>query len=898
MRNPDLRLFVHAAKPHLPLARAIVERIRKAGIEASIASERKIPFADCVLEVRDLATPPAGLGDIQSALRPLEHLLVGSLVGALVGARECQPHEAHFWIAGSAGAFRRRVVVHCAAPVAGNAVRDALRKIGFRNVEVEASSSLSADEIIYQSAPLLARDAAGFVLHGVGAPPVEIETTGEDGLDDGSLRINLFTPAIRYLARSLIVETDDPAALPACVAEFRRAGFRDVKGRVVEHGVIERATIDPGALDAAGEEGIIARLMVAAGAAMPDGANTGYPVQRVAPDSATPLVRLPVQAVRSGTLRPYAGAAPSRWHVRIETDDRAMGLVMVADLKARGFKSIEKKRINDRVDSGFEIRAGAGSHCSPALIEEIREMLEGIMLKAPGTASMPIHHIRTTEDFIEVFAPFDAARKGLLSDELDDPGRFSATIRAAEPEAEIARAALMDLGFRRIHVEDGSPEIDLIEFGAASNEFIATVRRMLAKRLGPPMPTPDRRWRSGQAKIRISLTDRSAFHMPTDKKTRDSARKKPSPAAAKAAREDTTLADGIVPHKTAEGARPFIELSWDEVRIGRECLRRRTNGGARPPRCPEAFTIDPKTAAILEHLAQSYALGEAVLLEGETGTSKTASVMYLAHLLGSPFDRLNLSSQIDVQDFVGRYDPSRGRWRWKDGRLPAAMKLGAILLLDEINLAASGVVERLNSVLERPSFLGVSEHLGEQVEAAPGFFLAATCNPMSYEGRQELSPALSGRFTGLRVDRPDAADHTAFLRRCVLGQTPSIRVGGITYAGETVAPIYPALGELTGVAKLLDRLGRFHAEVEAAAIAAGEGGSGMRWSGTTSPAFSRRQLIDTLKFLDRYVSRGETLMAVTDRAVARYYCGRLSGDAAEVVRDLAAANDLLRRRGQ
>ena len=83
-----------------------------------------------------------------------------------------------------------------------------------------------------------------------------------------------------------------------------------------------------------------------------------------------------------------------------------------------------------------------------------------------------------------------------------------------------------------------------------------------------------------------------------------------------------------------------------------------------------------------------------------------------------------------------------------------AMRQGCLLLIDEINLAEDAVLERLNSVLEPGRALLLAEKGGpeaEQIVAMEGFRVVATMNPGGDHGKRELSPALSNRFTQVRV---------------------------------------------------------------------------------------------------------------------------------------------------
>jgi hypothetical protein len=86
-------------------------------------------------------------------------------------------------------------------------------------------------------------------------------------------------------------------------------------------------------------------------------------------------------------------------------------------------------------------------------------------------------------------------------------------------------------------------------------------------------------------------------------------------------------------------AGPFLEVRADRLRVGGVWLLR--HQGPRHDLAPhpasfDHFCLDRLTAATLEHVATSVLLREPCLLEGETSTSKTSSVLYLAALLGQP----------------------------------------------------------------------------------------------------------------------------------------------------------------------------------------------------------------------------------------------------------------------
>ncbi|MDD5135742.1 MAG: HEAT repeat domain-containing protein, partial [Candidatus Omnitrophica bacterium] len=128
------------------------------------------------------------------------------------------------------------------------------------------------------------------------------------------------------------------------------------------------------------------------------------------------------------------------------------------------------------------------------------------------------------------------------------------------------------------------------------------------------------------------------------------------------------------------------------------------------------------TVKDLEKIAQAADLNDPLLLVGETGAGKTSLVRYLAYLTNNSFQRLNLSGQTEKMDFIGGYYPEEnGRFVWRDGALINAMRNGQWLVIDEINLAPSQVIERLNSLLDDDGFLVVTEHRAEKYVRKPEY---------------------------------------------------------------------------------------------------------------------------------------------------------------------------------
>ena len=141
------------------------------------------------------------------------------------------------------------------------------------------------------------------------------------------------------------------------------------------------------------------------------------------------------------------------------------------------------------------------------------------------------------------------------------------------------------------------------------------------------------------------------------------------------------------------------------------------------------------------------------LIQGDTSIGKTSLVKWLAQATGNVLIRINNHDHTDLQEYIGSYviEPS-GKLSFKEGLLAKAMRNGYWILLDELNLASSEVLEALNRVLDDNRELFIPE-TQEVIRAHPRFVLFATQNPPGkYAGRKQLSRAFRNRFIELHFD--------------------------------------------------------------------------------------------------------------------------------------------------
>ena len=87
--------------------------------------------------------------------------------------------------------------------------------------------------------------------------------------------------------------------------------------------------------------------------------------------------------------------------------------------------------------------------------------------------------------------------------------------------------------------------------------------------------------------------------------------------------------------------------------------------------------------------------------------------------------RVNISIETDEDDLIGGFRLVDGNTVWHNGPVVEALERGAVLLLDEIDLASNKIL-CLQSILEgKGVFL---KKIGKYVKPAKGFTVIATAN--------------------------------------------------------------------------------------------------------------------------------------------------------------------------
>ena len=175
--------------------------------------------------------------------------------------------------------------------------------------------------------------------------------------------------------------------------------------------------------------------------------------------------------------------------------------------------------------------------------------------------------------------------------------------------------------------------------------------------------------------------------------------------------------------------------------------------GPEPTYDNPAFILTSSVREHLKNLARAVTARHPVLLEGPTSSGKSSMVEYLAQRTGHRFVRVNNHETTEIQEYTGHYvSDELGRLHFVDGILVEAVRKGYWIVLDELNLAPSDVLEALNRLLDDNRELMIPE-TQETVKPHPHFRLFATQNPAGvYGGRKLLSRAFRNRFLDVIID--------------------------------------------------------------------------------------------------------------------------------------------------
>ena len=157
-------------------------------------------------------------------------------------------------------------------------------------------------------------------------------------------------------------------------------------------------------------------------------------------------------------------------------------------------------------------------------------------------------------------------------------------------------------------------------------------------------------------------------------------------------------------------------------------------------------------------------------ITGLSGNGKTFGVEQACAQLNRELVRVNITVETDEDDLVGGFRLVNGDTVWHNGPVIEALERGAILLLDEIDLASNKIL-CLQSILEGKGVY--LKKIGRVVKPAAGFNVIATANTKGkgsedgrFIGTNVLNEAFLERFAlTFEQEYPSSATETNILKK-------------------------------------------------------------------------------------------------------------------------------------
>ncbi len=863
---------VRLVTPHKKLGKLVQRHLTDAGHDVELVeAEAEV----CALRYAE-GQPLEALGPLVACVEPLQPKVD---VVALEGA------DAELLLGDDGGFERWDLKIHTPDAQVGKRLKKITRSLGFDDCEVE-SERVTDPRVEYGGASPFARQVVRFLARLEGVRAREHKRWGEDDNDlwlylDAPLRDGE-SPGARH---PVVIEGDDYAQVFALKARLEAAGFEAVETRALDPEAPRRFGLAPGPL--AHDPALFATLgeVVKGMLFEADVDPMRHPLTPLSEEG--PLVRLPLGAHAAGTLASYAGDFPDRWDLVVRADTADAATALSDGLLAAGYPRARTEALpTDAL--GVTITVGDAAE-GASVVDAVRLVVARVIDDLTGRGLVPgVAGARPpgSGGVLIAVPPPAFTGEGLRRRVAAACGNWELTFHCADAKDHgDLIAELRGLNFKEFSVSTEEVDEPHLRYGGAPIGLVAYIAERVRETTGQTLALR-KAWDDDDDDLWIYVL-------------------RPDAAAAQVETPPVDLRPWLALGDDGERA-PFIGEAEGTLRVGHVTLPRRPRLSplVPPPEAFEHYCLDQRTADTLLHVAESVALREPCLLEGETSVSKTSVIQYLALRLGQPLVRINLNGQTDTGELVGRFVPreeaedDKHPWRWQDGLIIEAMRHGWWVVLDELNLAEPQILERLNALLERTPSLVLTEYdnsvLGPGGQPIhPEFRIFATMNPAEYAGRSPLSPAYRDRWRGYRyVDAPGEAEYRAMLRFLVLGEQPDVTVFGRTYTGEARPAPFGALATLPDIDAFLAALARFHTALEGAAGQRDGGARGSRlgWRRRERYVFTRRGLLALMDYLGRAMA-GDSSVLNMRAALARYYVGRVASDEdrAIIVRLLDAA---------
>jgi hypothetical protein len=535
------------------------------------------------------------------------------------------------------------VHIECDSDAFAGRVRSACDEVGFGRLG-EAFALPEEDVLAHSGASPFARRVMLWRLAGLGVTAREHKQPGKASVIHLSLRdpAGLGVPLVQRFG--VRVRGDDPELVERFRDWLQQAGFRPEVGDPLAEpeALAAPITLAPGPFGASRAPAEVRQLTELLHDLVDDARldTSRYPL-RVLPDSEGPFaeIRLPFKACRSGRKPPYSGAFPERFTIRIRSDDTLRAEALRDRLIEALFVRVGIEEVpSAQLEQGFAVRWGAAGR-EPTIAAMLRTSIGTAMAEqgaGPPFELVAVDHPDPDSTEVVIDFPMVGVEDGSLLVRLSNPAPYAIALRSPDPgDWDDVLAAWRSWGFRECTADRAEVPEPRLEYDGVPAVLVERVRTLIADCSGLSV-TPIQRPTDAEPAIWVSLPRRP-----------EGARRAVAATATPGGFDlRSWFVQGLEPPRDNFGS--FVEVTADRVRIANVWLPRRAV--SEEPFVPDPagfahFCLDGRTAETLAHLAAAVALREPCLMEGETSTSKTSTVLYLAALLRQPVVRINLNGQ-------------------------------------------------------------------------------------------------------------------------------------------------------------------------------------------------------------------------------------------------------------